>query len=321
VRGLVRQAERAAEDEAAAREAVKGVNWTLLDAFDVGMALRLGRAEPDWEAFTYDPLNDDADRTQALIEAAAEESDTMQTGVRYRDGKASGDAAVRDADEAEREADAASATAGMRRSEEAVEDDYDGEDEDSSGALRFLRVGCSEVSALRPVARGVLLSGPVARYAREVATATRSHALLSRGASLDAEAMLVTVAKCRALLEAREFVTPDDVAKAAVMCLSHRMQVRSREEVQFLGVDDSVLDDSWLTGVPPSTARPRAVDSEESDGELSERTDDTAPSAASLKQLTMSAIKSAKDVIEQQILAILAQPSGMPVPTTVRSRA
>lgn len=278
VAGALEQAECAARDEAAARQAVKGVSWGLLDAFDASLALRLSESEPAWLAFVYDAVADDADRTQALVEAAAEEAE----------------GAPRSADE-------------------------EGEEEENAQtALRLLQVGHQEVSSLRAVVSMVQLSGPVSRYARELATATRSHALLSRGASSDAEATMVSMAKCRALLEARDFVTPDDVAKAAMICLSHRMQLRSREELRFLGVDSSVLDDGWLTGVP-SEAYHSTADTASAGGGSAEAEDSEAVVPPGEQQV-LERVSSAKSVLRTQIIAVLAQPTGIPVPPTIRHR-
>ena len=60
---------------------------------------------------------------------------------------------------------------------------------------------------------------------------------------------MLLAAKTQALLDGREFVNPEDCASALVFVFCHRAELRSRGDLQFFGVDASILDDEWLTGV------------------------------------------------------------------------
>ena len=63
----------------------------------------------------------------------------------------------------------------------------------------------------------------VARYCVDLAVATRSHPAVEVGASPRGSQALVLVARARAVLDGREFVTPEDVKAIAVPALAHRL--------------------------------------------------------------------------------------------------
>jgi MoxR-like ATPase len=67
----------------------------------------------------------------------------------------------------------------------------------------------------------------VARYAVDLVGATRQHPQLERGASTRAALSLMAAAKAHALWEARDFVTPNDIASLVVPALAHRVALRS----------------------------------------------------------------------------------------------
>ena len=67
----------------------------------------------------------------------------------------------------------------------------------------------------------------VGRYAVAIVTATRADAQLQVGASPRGSLALVKLARARALLAGRDFVTPDDVKAAAMPALAHRLVLRS----------------------------------------------------------------------------------------------
>ena len=58
---------------------------------------------------------------------------------------------------------------------------------------------------------------------------TRQHEHIQLGASPRAAQEFYEVCQAHALVEGRNFVTPDDVKQLAVPALSHRILVRSRE--------------------------------------------------------------------------------------------
>ncbi|MBL0696765.1 AAA family ATPase [Comamonas sp. JC664] len=87
--------------------------------------------------------------------------------------------------------------------------------------------GPEELASLRAYAAALRLDASVADYVVRLATATRSHGDLDRGASTRAVLALGAAARANALWEARDFVTPGDVRAVLVPCWSHRVLLRS----------------------------------------------------------------------------------------------
>jgi MoxR-like ATPase len=98
-----------------------------------------------------------------------------------------------------------------------------------AGALAGLEPACGpeELAALRALAASAQVEPSVADYAVRLASATRSHPDIERGASTRATLGLMAAARARALSEGRPFVTPGDVRALWVPCLSHRLLLRS----------------------------------------------------------------------------------------------
>ncbi len=84
-----------------------------------------------------------------------------------------------------------------------------------------------ELRGLQAKAAEVAVSDVVADYAVRLATATRQHGEIERGASTRAVLALVAAAKAHALWDARDFVTPLDVRAVLTATLSHRLLLRS----------------------------------------------------------------------------------------------
>ncbi|MFL5981292.1 MAG: ATPase, partial [Gaiellaceae bacterium] len=63
---------------------------------------------------------------------------------------------------------------------------------------------------------------------------------------------LLKLSRCRAALEGRDFVTPDDVKSVAVPALAHRLTLRPELWVQRVSAEDIVRE--RLETVPTPTA-------------------------------------------------------------------
>lgn len=87
--------------------------------------------------------------------------------------------------------------------------------------------GPEEVAGLRAQAAELKLDAAVADYVVRLATATRQHGDIERGASTRAVLALGAAARAQALWEARDFVTPGDVRALLVPCWAHRVLLRS----------------------------------------------------------------------------------------------
>jgi MoxR-like ATPase len=83
----------------------------------------------------------------------------------------------------------------------------------------------ADVRTAIAAARALHVEPAVNGYAVSILERTRNDARLSLGASPRAGVALMRVARARALLEGRLFVTPDDVRAVAVPVLAHRLQL------------------------------------------------------------------------------------------------
>jgi MoxR-like ATPase len=102
----------------------------------------------------------------------------------------------------------------------------------------------NEVRELSAAASRVHVAPSVMDYAVRLARATREQEAVSVGASPRASIFLVRAGRARALLDAREFVTPHDVKRVAKDVLRHRVLVTYEAEADGLAPDaivDTVL--------------------------------------------------------------------------------
>jgi MoxR-like ATPase len=114
---------------------------------------------------------------------------------------------------------------------------YPDRDQEWEILSRRLRRGRDEV-ALSPVIdaggvvelqeslEGIHVSQAVGHYIVDLVAATRAHPDIEVGASPRGALALLKMARGRALLEARDFVTPEDVKASAVPALAHRLTLR-----------------------------------------------------------------------------------------------
>jgi MoxR-like ATPase len=105
-----------------------------------------------------------------------------------------------------------------------------------------------DLAAGRQAVRRVSATEPVLEYVVDLCRATREAPSLELGASPRGTTALLAVAKARAWLSGRDYVTPDDVKAFAVPALRHRVRLRAEAELDGVTVD-SVLR-SVLSAVP-----------------------------------------------------------------------
>src|SRR5258708_28761416 len=101
--------------------------------------------------------------------------------------------------------------------------------------VRGLQAAASPESllTLQTWASLVKVDSSVAEYAVRIATATREHPEVERGASTRAVLSLVAAARAQALWNARDFVPPGDVREVLSPCLAHRILLRSAVQGTF----------------------------------------------------------------------------------------
>jgi MoxR-like ATPase len=108
------------------------------------------------------------------------------------------------------------------------------------------------VLALQTSTEDVLVSDPVIDYCVSLVHATRASTQVSAGASPRGVEALVKLARARAVLDSRTYVTPDDVKAIAVPALAHRIVLRP--ELWVRGGDAESVVAEVLASVPtPST--------------------------------------------------------------------
>jgi MoxR-like ATPase len=88
----------------------------------------------------------------------------------------------------------------------------------------------------------VHVSAAIEGYVVDIVTATRDSQRLAVGASPRGSIALVKLARAKAAISGRDFVTPEDVKAIAVPALGHRLMVRPELWVQRLRGEDVVAD-------------------------------------------------------------------------------
>jgi MoxR-like ATPase len=103
----------------------------------------------------------------------------------------------------------------------------------------------------------VHVSEAVGCYMVDIVASTRASRRVQVGASPRGSLALLKLARCKAALEARDFVTPDDVKAVAVPALSHRLMLRPELWVQRVQPEDIVRE--ALANVPTPSAEDLAA--------------------------------------------------------------
>ena len=86
----------------------------------------------------------------------------------------------------------------------------------------------------------VFVSESVGLYMVDIVAATRDAPSIQVGASPRGSLALLKLSRCRAALDGRDYVTPDDVKAVAVPALAHRLTLRPELWVQRISAEDVV---------------------------------------------------------------------------------
>ncbi len=115
-------------------------------------------------------------------------------------------------------------------------------------------VDADQLLALQAGVEAVDVDPDVVSYCVRLAAATRTHTAVDIGASPRGSAALVLLARALAVLDARDFVVPEDVKAVAVPALAHRLTLRA--ETWSSGVSAEAVVAQLLGQVPaPASAR------------------------------------------------------------------
>jgi MoxR-like ATPase len=112
--------------------------------------------------------------------------------------------------------------------------------------------------AMQQACEDVYVSEPVGLYMVDVVAATREAPSILVGASPRGSLALLKLSRCRAALDGRDYVTPDDVKAVAVPALAHRLTLRPELWVQRISAEDVVRE--RLATVPTPVAEDLARD-------------------------------------------------------------
>ena len=98
----------------------------------------------------------------------------------------------------------------------------------------------AQVGELRTLVDRVKIAPEVRGYIAAITRATREDPSLSLGASPRATVSLMRVSRAGAIMEGRDFVTPDDVKARATAALRHRVTLAPEVEVEGRTADDVI---------------------------------------------------------------------------------
>jgi MoxR-like ATPase len=96
----------------------------------------------------------------------------------------------------------------------------------------------AEATAIRQLVDAVRVAPEVRVYIADITRSTRDERMLSLGASPRATVALFRAARAAAVLEGRDFVTPDDVKGVTPAVLRHRINLAPELEVEGRSADD-----------------------------------------------------------------------------------
>jgi MoxR-like ATPase len=111
--------------------------------------------------------------------------------------------------------------------------------------------------AMQAAIEDVYVSESVGLYMVDIVASTRNAQSIQVGASPRGSLALLKLSRCRAALNGRDYVTPDDVKSVAVPALAHRLTLRPELWVQRVSAEDVVRE--RLETVPTPAAEDLAA--------------------------------------------------------------
>jgi MoxR-like ATPase len=114
----------------------------------------------------------------------------------------------------------------------------------------------ADVLAMQGAVEQVHVAESVGRYIVELVAATRDSPRVQVGSSPRGSLALLKVARARAALAGRDFVTPEDVKAVAVPSLAHRLILRPELWVRRVRTEDVVAELLEQVPTPPPEAEP-----------------------------------------------------------------
>ena len=89
-------------------------------------------------------------------------------------------------------------------------------------------IDASTLAAMQAGIERIFVEPDIARYCVDIATATRRHGAIEVGSSPRGSQGLMLVARALAVIDGRDFVTPEDIKRVAVPVLAHRLSLTTQ---------------------------------------------------------------------------------------------
>ena len=122
----------------------------------------------------------------------------------------------------------------------------------------------ADVLAMQRAIEQVHVASSIGRYIVELVSATRTSPRVQVGSSPRGSLALLKVARAKAALAGRDFVTPEDVKAVAVPTLAHRLILRPELWVRRVRTEDVVAELLEQVPTPPPEAEPAPLRSGQS---------------------------------------------------------
>ncbi|AYG04885.1 AAA family ATPase [Gryllotalpicola protaetiae] len=117
-------------------------------------------------------------------------------------------------------------------------------------------VSVGTLAAMQAGVETVHVDPDIAAYCVDLATATRRHAAVQVGASPRGSQGLMLVARARAVIAGRDFVTPDDIKAIAIPVLAHRLSLTAQAWATGVNPLDVVTELVGVVAGPPAVGAP-----------------------------------------------------------------
>lgn len=101
-------------------------------------------------------------------------------------------------------------------------------------------VSAADIPKLQKITAGIQVDDAVFDYAVRIARSSRQWHSFAHGAGPRASIALIRAARAQALLDGREFVTPDDVKTMALPVMRHRVALTAEMEIEGLKTDQAL---------------------------------------------------------------------------------
>ncbi|HEY8402522.1 MAG TPA: MoxR family ATPase [Cytophagaceae bacterium] len=90
----------------------------------------------------------------------------------------------------------------------------------------------ADIEEFRTLVRSIHIDAHLLKYIAQIVTHTRTNSSLYLGASPRASLAILSAAKAFAVMQGRDFVTPDDIQRVAVPVLHHRVMLTPEKEME-----------------------------------------------------------------------------------------